>query len=147
MPAPAVVEGFHILEDRPPGRLPRREGRAVDELVLQAAEEALHRRVIEAIALAAHGRRDPVPGQDRPVGLARVLHPAIGVLDQPAGRLPPLGRDHQGVARGSALPRAARASSPRRWSAMLPPTISRVAMSLTAASYLQPSPVGMEEMA
>src|SRR3954466_8833379 len=44
MPAPAVVEGFHILEDRPPGRLPRREGRAVDELVLQAAEEALHRR-------------------------------------------------------------------------------------------------------
>src|SRR3954452_5599404 len=59
MPAPAVVEGFHILEDRPPGRLPRREGRAVDELVLQAAEEALHRRVIEAIALAAHGLRDP----------------------------------------------------------------------------------------
>src|SRR4051794_29895052 len=73
MPAPAVVEGFHILEDRPPGRLPRREGRAVDELVLQAAEEALHRRVIEAIALAAHGLRDPVPGEDRPVGLARVL--------------------------------------------------------------------------
>src|SRR4051812_21825989 len=73
MPAPAVVEGFHLLEDRPPGRLPRREGRAVDELVLQAAEEALHRRVIEAIALAAHGLRDPVPGEDRPVGLARVL--------------------------------------------------------------------------
>src|SRR3954451_3485679 len=73
MPAPAVVEGFHILEDRPPGRLPGREGRAVDELVLQAAEEALHRRVIEAIALAAHGLRDPVPGEDRPVGLARVL--------------------------------------------------------------------------
>src|SRR3954453_21510651 len=73
MPAPAVVEGFHILEDGPLGRLPGREGRAVDELVLQAAEEALHRRVIETVALAAHGLRDPVPGEDRPVGLARVL--------------------------------------------------------------------------
>src|SRR5690349_16011709 len=72
MPAPAVVEGFHVLEDRPPGRLPGREAGAVDELALQAAEEGLRRRVVVAVPLAAHGPSDPVPGQDRPVVLTRV---------------------------------------------------------------------------
>src|SRR5690349_508664 len=115
MPAPAVVEGFHILEDRPPGRLPGREGRAVDELVLQAAEEALHRRVIEAIALAAHGLRDPVPGEDRPVGLARpsrapgAAQPGLdrdpapaprGRPDAPPAALPLLHAELRATARG-----------------------------------------------
>src|SRR3954454_22230154 len=133
MPASAVVEGFHVLEDRPPGRLPGREGRAVHELVLQAAEEALHRRVVEAVALAAHGLRDPVSGQDRPVGLARVLHPRSECWISPRG----------GCRRRIAITRASRASSPRRWSAMPQPTISRVAMSLIAARYSQPSATGM----
>src|SRR3954471_17951598 len=73
MAAPAGVEGFDILEDRPPGGLPGREGRAVDELGLERAGEALHGRVVPAVALAAHRPGDPVPGQDRPVVLARVL--------------------------------------------------------------------------
>src|SRR5215212_3623829 len=73
MPTPAVVEDLEVLEDHPPGRLAGGEGRAVDELVLQAAEEALHGRVVVAVTLAAHGLDEPMPGQDRPVGLARVL--------------------------------------------------------------------------
>src|SRR3712207_8660892 len=46
--APAVVEGFDVLEDRAPCRRPGREAGAVDELVLERAEEALHRRVVDA---------------------------------------------------------------------------------------------------
>src|SRR4051812_25096003 len=73
MPAPAIVEGFHILEDRPPGRLPRREARAVDELALQGAAEGLHRLVVVAVPLAAPRPRDPRPGPHGPAVLARVL--------------------------------------------------------------------------
>src|SRR4051794_29798036 len=99
MAAPAVVEGLEILEDRPPGRLPGREVGAVHELGLEAAEEGLHGRVVPAVPLAAHGLPDAVPGEDRPVVLARVLHPAVGVLDQPRRRLPSLQGHPQGVAR------------------------------------------------
>src|SRR3954467_2319300 len=73
MAAAAVVEGFHVLEDRPPGRLPGREAGAVDELGLERAEEALHGRVVVAVALAAHGLPDAVPPQPLAVGPARVL--------------------------------------------------------------------------
>ena len=73
MPAPAIVEGLDVLEDCPPRGLPGREAGAVDELGLERAEEAFHRRVVEAVALAAHGLDEPVPGQRRPVGQARVL--------------------------------------------------------------------------
>src|SRR3954465_11561706 len=73
MAAPAVVEGFHVLEDRPPGRLPGREAGAVDELGLERAEEALHGRVVVAVALAAHGLPDAVPPQPLAAGPARVL--------------------------------------------------------------------------
>src|SRR4051794_33152324 len=73
MAASAVVEGFHVLEDRALGGLPGREGRAVHELGLERAEEALHGRVVPAVALAAHRLDGPVAGQRRPVGPARVL--------------------------------------------------------------------------
>src|SRR3954452_557340 len=73
MAAPAVVKDLEVLEDRALGRLPGREGRAVHELGLEAAEEALHGRVVPAVALAAHRLDEPVPGQDRPVVLASVL--------------------------------------------------------------------------
>src|SRR4051794_41367661 len=73
MAAPAVVEGFHVLEDRPPGRLPGREAGAVDEPGLERAEEALHGRVVVAVALAARGLPDVVPPQHLAVGPARVL--------------------------------------------------------------------------
>src|SRR3954464_8345486 len=73
MAAPAVVKDLEVLEDRALGHLPGREGRAVHELGLEAAEEALRGRVVPAVALAAHRLDEPVPGQDRPVVLASVL--------------------------------------------------------------------------
>src|SRR4051794_41658789 len=73
MAASAIVEGFHVLEDRALGGLPGREGRAVHELGLERAEEALHGRVVVAVALAARRPDEPVAGQRRPVGPARVL--------------------------------------------------------------------------
>ena len=62
----------------------------VDALHLQGMEGALHRRVVEAIALAAHRGRDPRRGQGLPARLAGVLDPAVGVTDQArGGALPP----------------------------------------------------------
>src|SRR3954454_21352841 len=98
MAAPAVVEGFHILEDRPPGRLPGREAGAVDELGLERAEEALHGRIVVAVALAAHGLPDAVPPQHLAVGPARVL----------PGRRGPSGGSAPAAAAGAGSPSAAR---------------------------------------
>jgi hypothetical protein len=92
MPAPAVVEGFHVLEDRALGGLPGREAGAVDKLGLERAEEALHGRVVVAVAFAAHGLPDAVPPQHLAVGPARVLHATVAMVDQPRRRLPALDR-------------------------------------------------------
>src|SRR5215218_2216055 len=73
VPALAVVESFDVLEDRPPGRLSGREAGAVHEFVLEAAEEALHGRVVEAVPAPAHRAAQAVAGQDRLVGSARIL--------------------------------------------------------------------------
>src|SRR3954449_6495871 len=45
----------------------------VDVLLLQRGEEALHRRVVQAVPAPAHGLLDPVPSQDLAVGLGGVL--------------------------------------------------------------------------
>src|SRR3954452_18136216 len=54
----------------------------VDVLLLQRGEEALHRRVVETVALAAHRLPDAVPLQDLAVGLGSVLDPSVTVVDQ-----------------------------------------------------------------
>src|SRR3954447_17628459 len=106
----AIVKGLHVLEDDPAGRLPGRKAGAVNQLGLERAEEALHRRVVPAVALAAHRLHDPVPGQDRPVVLARVLEtPRSEWWVSPRGR----------CRRRGAIRRASHAGSARRWSAML----------------------------
>src|SRR3712207_8898851 len=48
--------------------------------------EALHRRVVVAVPLAAHGLDEPVPGQDHPIGPARVLPATVGMMDEPRRR-------------------------------------------------------------
>src|SRR5215217_1160475 len=78
--APAVVEGFHVLEERPPGCLPAREAGAMHKLVLEAAEEALHGRVVQAVPAPAHRAAQAVAGQDRLIGLAGVLHATDALL-------------------------------------------------------------------
>src|SRR4051812_28515172 len=54
----------------------------VDVLLLERGEEALHRRVVETVALAAHRLLDAVPLQDLAVGLGGVLDPCVTVMDQ-----------------------------------------------------------------
>ena len=101
---------------------------------LRRGEEALHRRVVEAVAPPAHGLLDPVPLQHRAVGLARVLHPAVACGGSARGG---------GRRRWRAITRASTHSSARRWSAMLQPTISRVARSLIGGQ-VQPALAGRD---
>src|SRR4051794_12998238 len=54
MQAPTIVESLEG-EHRIPGGLARFKRSAVVEFALHAAEEALHGRIIPAIAFAAHG--------------------------------------------------------------------------------------------
>jgi len=79
-----IVEDFDVFEHGRLRLLAGAEADLVDVLGLERGEEALHGRVIEAVAAAAHGLRDAVPLQHRPVGLGRVLHAAVAVVDQPA---------------------------------------------------------------
>src|SRR5215218_9545212 len=92
-----IVEDFDVLEHGRPRRLAGAEADLVDVLRLERGEEALHGRVIEAVAAPAHGLRDAVPLQHRPVGLGGVLHAAVAVVNQPARRPMPLDRHDQGV--------------------------------------------------
>src|SRR3954453_3894105 len=68
-----IVEDFAVFEHGRLRLLAGSEADLVDVLGLERGEEALHGRVIEAVAAAAHGLRDAVPLQHRPVGLGREL--------------------------------------------------------------------------
>jgi hypothetical protein len=79
-----VVKDLEVFEDRRLRLLAGAETDLVDVLRLERGEEALHGRVIEAVAAAAHGLRDAVPLQHRAIRLGGVLHAAVAVVDQPA---------------------------------------------------------------
>ena len=68
-----VVEHFHILEHRPPGPARGAGAGAMAVLLLERGKEALHRRVVEAVAAPAHRLPDAVPLQHATVGLSGVL--------------------------------------------------------------------------
>src|SRR3954451_19321144 len=104
----------------------------VDVLLLERGEEALHRRVVETVALAAHRLLDAVPLQDLAVGLGGVLDPLPLWWTRPGS----------GRRRRRAMTSASTHSPARRWSATDQPTISRVARSSIAARSSQPSSVG-----
>src|SRR3954454_15009215 len=79
-----IVEDFDVFEHGRPRLLAGAEAELVDVLRLERGEEALHRRVVQAVAAAAHGLRDAVPLQHRAIRLGGVLHAAVAVVDQPA---------------------------------------------------------------
>lgn len=56
-------------------------------LGFQGAEEAFNRRVVEAVALAAHAADQAVAGQQRLMQCAGVLAAPVGVNNQPRCRL------------------------------------------------------------
>jgi hypothetical protein len=80
MAAPAVVEDLQMLEQRLPRRRLGREGGAVDELVLQAAEEALHRRAVVAVAAPAHRAAQAMAGQELRLLATGMLHASDALL-------------------------------------------------------------------
>jgi len=61
-------------------------GSSIDLLVLERLDEALRLGVVVGIADAAHARLDVVPFQQLGVLAARILHAAIGMVDQGASR-------------------------------------------------------------
>src|SRR3954469_11503310 len=85
-----VAEDFDVFEHGCLRLLAGAEADLVDVLRLERGEEALHGRVIEAVAAAAHGLRDAVPLQHRAIRLGGVLYTAVAVVDQPARRVMPL---------------------------------------------------------
>src|SRR6056297_535704 len=77
-PAPAVMEDGDALEEGGRGVTARGETGSVDQLRLRRAEDALHRRVVVAIALAAHRG-------ERPMRLRRPSTIAAGVSNATIG--------------------------------------------------------------
>src|SRR4051794_34580601 len=69
------MEHFDVIEHRRPCLGAGAEAGVVDVLLLERGEEALHGRIVETVALAAHGPADAVPLQDLAVGLGGVLAP------------------------------------------------------------------------
>src|SRR4051812_16819507 len=63
------------------------ESAAVHELLLESREKALSDGVVVAVPGGAHAAGSAVPGEQQAVLAARVLGPAIGVMDRPLGGL------------------------------------------------------------
>ena len=61
---------------------PRAVAGAMHPLIFQTVEEALGRRVVPAVALAAHRTDHPVGFQPRLKGVACILASSVGVMDQ-----------------------------------------------------------------
>ena len=80
MAASAVVEDLDILKQRPPRRLFGHKAGVMDQLVLQAAEEALHWGVVIAVTPPAHRAADLVAIEDRLVIRAGILHATDALL-------------------------------------------------------------------
>src|SRR5919199_627644 len=85
MQAPSVVPALQELENVSPGFGVRQVVALLDELALQRGIEALHRRIVPAIALAAHRAKDAVLLQSLAVLMRGELHAAIRVVNE-AGR-------------------------------------------------------------
>src|SRR5687767_590063 len=81
----AVVERLDVIEDAGPSLLARPVVLVVDEFGLQGVEEALLGRVVVAVALAAHAGDDAVRFEHSAELGGRVLHSAIGVMNQARG--------------------------------------------------------------
>ena len=80
MTALAVVEDLDVFEEGRLGLAPGSEPSSMHEFRLKGAEEAFHRRVIQAIALSAHRRLQAVCLEHLAVATAGVLNAADALL-------------------------------------------------------------------
>src|SRR3954465_1118053 len=82
MQAAAIVPAFQELEHVSPGFSARQVVALSDEFALQRGVEALHRRVVPAIAFAAHRTDDAVLSQSLAVLMRCELNPAVRMVHQ-----------------------------------------------------------------
>src|SRR3954451_18379479 len=81
MPAVGVVEPLDVIEQREAGGAPRREAVASQQLAFERGKEALGRRVVEAIATAAHRADESDFAQPSPEGQTGVLASLVRVMN------------------------------------------------------------------
>jgi len=82
MKALPVVEHLDVVEHCHFRLLAGMEATMMNVLDLERGKHALHRRVVQAIAAAAHRLNEAVPLQNGPIRLRSVLSPTIAVVDQ-----------------------------------------------------------------
>src|SRR5215203_597594 len=82
MQAPPIVPALQELEDISPRLIARQVVALLDEFTLQRGIEALHRRIVPAIALAAHGAQHAVLLQPLAVLTRCKLHSAVRVVGE-----------------------------------------------------------------
>src|SRR4051812_11594660 len=86
MQAAPIVPALQELEYVSPGLIAGQVVALLDELALQRGIEALHRRIVPAVALAAHGADDAMLLQSLAVLVRCELHPAVRVVGEPGRR-------------------------------------------------------------
>jgi hypothetical protein len=82
----AIADPFDENTDRGTRVVDVSIGSTIDLLELERLDEALRLGVVVRIADAAHARLDVMPLEQFGAVATRVLHTAIGVVDQGAGR-------------------------------------------------------------
>ena len=87
MQTATIVEGFDVIEDGSASLGLSGEALMVDQLVFEAAKEALDKGIIVAVTWTTHGGDQAVLGEHLSVGRAGELASAIGVEDESRARL------------------------------------------------------------
>ena len=90
--APPIVIAFDIGKQVAPRAIAIGVFAVVNQLGFQSAKEALHRRIVPAVSLAAHRLDDSGGLQDVAILASGVLAAAIGMMDQSRSRAPSLER-------------------------------------------------------
>src|SRR3954468_18581830 len=78
-----IVKHLDVLEHRGPRLRAGAEPGLMNALRLERGEEALHGRIIQAIAASAHRLLDAMPLQHRPIRPSGVLRSAVAVMNEP----------------------------------------------------------------
>ncbi len=76
-----VIPDLDVFEYLLTGHLARGEAAPVHQLLLQRSKETLHRRIVPAVAPAAHAARDPGLAQNGLVIAAGILAASVTVAD------------------------------------------------------------------
>src|SRR5437763_5020628 len=77
MPSLPVVKHFHVIEQADPRIVARLVVTVHDQFGLERMEEALHRRIVPTITLAAHALPDAIAVDDFPVASGGVRGPLV----------------------------------------------------------------------